>query len=192
MSTYVTAERRVLSFVAPTMQRIEDTERPRLTARKILIPMAAVVIAGIAAYLMLGVGTFWLPAESMEPNFMQNSRIVAWTAGGADRGDVVIYDKPEGISGATAALFHRVIGLGGETISFTDGQVFIDGELLNEPYLPPETVTPPADEVLIPDGHVFVMGDNRPSSADSRIFGPIPESLITHNHAWIWRNGGKG
>ena len=89
----------------------------------------------------------------------------------------------------------RVIGLAGETVEYrADGRVLIDGRVLNEPYLPKGTETtaggspnvPPGCRrpaggkpgCTIPAGHVFVMGDNRFASKDSRFFGPIEQSAV--------------
>jgi signal peptidase I len=94
-------------------------------------------------------------------------------------------------------LIKRVIGLPGETVSASGGRVYIDGRLLVEPYLPAGTYTGGIDgaasfaPVRVPPGKVFVMGDNRENSEDSRFFGPIPESTIIGRAIWrvwpIWR-----
>jgi signal peptidase I len=81
-------------------------------------------------------------------------------------------------------LIKRVIGLPGETVSARDNQIFIDKNdgagpvALDEPYLPEGTITNDFQGTPIPEGEVFVMGDNRDDSRDSRFFGPIPESDI--------------
>ena len=75
----------------------------------------------------------------------------------------------------------RVIGLPGEHIQINNGKVFINGELLEEPYLENETFTPEGGDyidVIVPESCIFVMGDNRDASMDSRSFGCIPISKI--------------
>ena len=68
-----------------------------------------------------------------------------------------------------------------------DGDVYIDGRLLREPYLPEQVDTDHFPAVRVPDGHVFVMGDNRGNSADSRVIGPIPiDSIIGRAIAVVW------
>ena len=101
------------------------------------------------------------------------------------RGEIVVLHPPvdEG-----RPYIKRVIGLPGEKLAIRDGSVWINGQRLNEPYLQGiATAWPGAlgqGEITIPDGQVFVMGDNRNNSTDSRVFGPIAiDQLI--GEAWI-------
>ena len=71
----------------------------------------------------------------------------------------------------------RVIGLGGETLTISSGRVYINDQLLEEPYAQGST-TPDAGPTLIPQGSCFVLGDNRQESEDSRIFGSVPADRI--------------
>jgi signal peptidase I len=75
-------------------------------------------------------------------------------------------------------LIKRVIALPGETVEGRSGHVYIDGRLLIEPYLPPDVVTETFAPTTVPDGQLWVMGDNRSDSEDSHIFGPITESSV--------------
>jgi signal peptidase I len=80
-----------------------------------------------------------------------------------------------------------VVGLPGETISGQDGYVVVDGRRLVEPYLADDVVTRDFQPVLVPEGHVFVMGDNRTNSQDSRVIGPIPiDTIVGRAVARIW------
>jgi signal peptidase I len=86
----------------------------------------------------------------------------------------------------------RVIALPGETIEMHDCTVFIDGRALDEPYLDPDVVTPDNcggdfEPVFVPEGKVFVMGDNRPGSQDSRMSGPVDhDDLVGRAFVVFW------
>ncbi len=79
---------------------------------------------------------------------------------------------------STSDYVKRVIGLPGHTVQGIAGSVYIDGHLLVEPYLPKATVTEPFGPVLVARGQLWVMGDNRGDSEDSRVFGTIPASSV--------------
>ncbi len=101
-----------------------------------------------------------------------------------ERGDIVVFDPP---TVSEKPYIKRVIGLPGETISIADGFVYIDGVKLNEPYIAggiTQCNRSKCDPVVVPEGAVYVLGDNRRNSSDSRIFGPIPVDNII-GKAWV-------
>ncbi len=100
------------------------------------------------------------------------------------RGDIVVFDPPVASS---KPYIKRIIGLPGETIEFRDGAVFIDGVMLDEPYIEngiTECARRDCEVVEIPEGHIFVMGDNRTNSSDSRVFGPVAIDSV-QGKAWV-------
>lgn len=118
--------------------------------------------------------------------------------GAPDRGDIVILDPSlaDRPVNSDEPYIKRVIGLPGETLQVRDGAVYINGEQLEEPYIA-EGITdcgePTCPEVQIPEGRVFVMGDNRQNSSDSRVFGTIPvEAVIGKAMFTYWPVGEIG
>ena len=111
--------------------------------------------------------------QSMEPNLHTNERLVieklSYRFHGPRRGDVVVLHDP---GGSPELLIKRVVGLPGERVTVADGRVFIDGVPLDEPYLAQGTQGGGRSWV-VPPLTVFVMGDNRSASRDSRTFGPV-------------------
>jgi len=135
---------------------------------------------------------FFIPSLSMAPTLEQGDRVLvnklAYRVGDVSRGDVVVFERPPSeTAGNIPDLIKRVIALPGESIVIKDNKVFVDGEPLDESYLPANplisTATTPlkcsdTDPCVVPPKKLWVMGDNRPDSKDSRFFGPIEESSI--------------
>jgi signal peptidase I len=89
------------------------------------------------------------------------------------RGDVVVWENEFG-AGPRQSVVHRVIGLGGDELTTVDGVVRRNGVPLDEPYLAPGTTTTGLGAITVPDGMMFVLGDRRESSFDSRRLGAVP------------------
>jgi signal peptidase I len=140
---------------------------------------------------------FWIPSGSMEPTLVSGDRVLVRKLGDTThpaRGDVGVFERPPTMKVELDQLIKRVIGLPGESIAFEDGKVFINGQPLDEPYLAAGTktvITTPdactrAQPCPVPAGHVWVMGDNRTNSHDSRYpdVGPVDETWIV-GHAFV-------
>jgi signal peptidase I len=104
------------------------------------------------------------------------------------RGDIVIFDPPATwVGGHGTPYIKRIVGLPGDTVTLSDGLVYVDGVALQEPYLyegQPTVATGPDSTWVVPPGQLFVMGDHREDSADSRVFGPIPRERVI-GRAWL-------
>ena len=116
---------------------------------------------------------------SMKPNLSYDQRVIVEKVTyrfthGPRRGDVVVIDIPE----EEKLLVKRAVALPGETIAVQNGQVFINGQPLEEPWAIRQGGMdyPPT---LVPPRHIFVLGDNRLVSRDSRFFGPVPVDHIS-------------
>ena len=177
----------------------------------ILIVIALVVAVLIKTFF---VQAFFIPSGSMIPTLQVDDRVMvnklSYAFGDPDRGDIVVFDSPfaaasddEAFVGAawraikeslgiqTALvpddLIKRVMALPGESIEIRDNSVLINGTKLDEPYLSPGVIVQDFGPQTIPEGMVFVMGDNRGSSHDSRKFGAIPQdSIVGRAFVLLW------
>lgn len=118
-------------------------------------------------------GIVIVPSESMMPTIGTGAICITWQlpfrinadAEEIERGDIVVF-KP---SGESIYYIKRVVGLPGDTLEFSEGQVYLNGNLLTEDYLPEGTETYSAiSKFVVPDDSLFLMGDNRSNSRDSR------------------------
>ena len=116
---------------------------------------------------------------SMAPELEPRDRIFVnkfgYRMSSVERGDVVVFWYPRDVQ---KSFIKRIIGLPGEQVEIRSGDVYVKGERLGEPYLgslPDETWHAPE---VVPEGHYFVLGDNRESSSDSRDWGSVPRENI--------------
>lgn len=110
------------------------------------------------------------------------------------RGDIVVFNPPTSwVQEKDTPFIKRVIGEGGDTVKIQDGQVLINGIVITEAYVysdvpggpPQETLaSPDQDTWVIPEGQLFLMGDHRSNSADSRVFGPVAVDQVI-GRAWL-------
>ena len=120
----------------------------------------------------------------MIPTLQINDRILVSKLNlaifGVKRGDIIVFRRPptDKVDPTIQDLVKRVIGLPGDTISAKNGVVYIDGQLLNEAYLPKNDPTYNLAPTKVPAGDYFMMGDNRTDSYDSRFFGAVAGSLF--------------
>jgi signal peptidase I len=162
---------------------LEERAKPtglRNVAEWVLIAGGALLVAFIIKTFLLQ--AFYIPSLSMAPTLKVNDRVLvnklSYDLHDVNRGDLVVFESPPNEGSQTKDLIKRVIGLPGETVESRDGQILINGQVLEEPYLEPDVTTGPLEKVTVPAEHLWVMGDNRANSRDSRFFGAIPESLV--------------
>lgn len=128
--------------------------------------------------------------QSMIPNFESGDYVltdkVSYRLGEPKRGDVVVFHAPSGANcpeGTGCDFIKRVVGLPGESIEVKNSQIFVNSEPLGEVYIPDEFQTEAGNftknhSVSLGSNQYFVVGDNRPHSSDSRVWGPIDKSMI--------------
>ncbi|HEV8116072.1 MAG TPA: signal peptidase I [Acidimicrobiales bacterium] len=189
----------------------------RLALDAAVLVVAIVVITTLLRTLVFQ--AFYIPSPSMAPQLEVQDRIVvsklSYRLHGVRRGDVIVFDNPDEVGpdedpGAlpsralrtvlegvnvvkptTTEYVKRVIGLPGERVAGRGGNLFVDDRRLVEPYLPAGLATDDFAEVTVPMGELFVLGDNRGSSFDSRRFGPIDRSSVVGRAVVkVWPLGG--
>jgi signal peptidase I len=140
----------------------------------------------IAALILVFIKPIVVQQSSMEPNFysgnyLLTSRQAYRLFGEPERGDVIVFHSELlDEDGKEKCLIKRIIGLPGETVEIIGGYVYINGEELDEPYVKEQGVSGEMAAVTVPEGELFVMGDNRAVSQDSRseAVGTISEDTI--------------
>ncbi len=153
----------------------------------VLLIVSALLIAILIKTFLFQ--AFYIPSESMVPTLEKDDRVLvnklSYKLHDVHRGDIVVFKAPPGTDPSVKDLVKRVIGLPGDVVGESDGRVTINGKPLDEKYLPLGVRTDCAafradcfPKGPIAKDHYWVMGDNRPSSKDSRYFGTIAKSDI--------------
>lgn len=144
------------------------------------------IAVAIAALILLFLKPIIVQQQSMEPNFhggdyLITSRQAYRLFGDPERGDVIVFKSELTTDdGEQKCLIKRIIGLPGDVVEIKGGYVYINGEEIDEPYVKEQGLSGEMEAVTVPDDELFVMGDNRGVSEDSRSprVGTISESTI--------------
>jgi len=174
----------------------EDLSMPRADRTPVgrwLVETALVILVAFA--LAQGLKTFVIqpyviPTGSMIPtiaigDYILAEKITYRFLHSPRTGDVVVFDDP---LKQHPQLIKRVIATAGQTVDIKDDHVYVDGTALQEPYTHGEPTKPGSVDLpmVVPQGQVWLMGDNRPNSGDSRYFGPRPVSRVHGRAFWTY------
>ncbi len=177
--------------------------RPNNTVRILSsLFFAVAIILGLSFGLRTFiVQPYQIPSGSMEntiiPGDMVFSEKITYWTNPIKAGEIVTFVSPVDIhleSEQPTTLIKRVVATGGQTVDIINGIVYVDGQALDESYVlgnsEPLPVHAPGVNIsypyTVPEGHLWVMGDNRELSKDSRYFGPVPESSVTGRAFFIY------
>ena len=180
-----------------------------------IVVVALGLALGIQAFL---VKPFRIPSESMVPTLTVNQRVlvdrVSFRFSEPSRGDIVVFKPPRGADENLCGVRHssesacpkptrersdtnfikRVVAVGGDRIKVIDGSVYLNGKRQRETFTRPDAqceICNLPEEITIPKGHYFMMGDNRGESADSREWGPVPKDWMIGNAFMTYWPPGK-
>ena len=152
------------------------------------------VIVGLLVVRHFALQVVTVSGESMEPTLRSGDRVlldkITFRTRAIERGDIVVVEPTTGSIDGTTNNVKRVIAFGGESVSIEGGKVFVNGVPLEEPYARGESASAACvhdNPCIVPDDHVFVMGDNRGGSMDSRDLGPIDDDdLVGRAFVVFW------
>jgi signal peptidase I len=170
-----------------TISRRSRRERRRDASKKggggvleflVILVVSFVLVFGFVRPFV--VEAFWIPSASMVPTLKYGDRVLVnkfiYRFTEPERGDVIVFKS---VQDDQQDLIKRVVGVPGDEVAVRGGRLFVNGERQREPYvnkkLPDRSFAAPT---TVPGNHVFVMGDNRANSQDSRVFGPVPKENI--------------
>ncbi len=162
---------------APVADRTRRTHVLREIVETVLLTAAIFLVVNAAT------GRFRIEGDSMEPNLHNGEYVlidkISYVLHPPERGDVVVFTPPNN----ERDYIKRVIGLPGDTVEVKSGQVYVNGVVLDEPYLK-NLIRTDMPARVVEESRYFVMGDNRNNSSDSRAFGTItPQSIV--GRAWL-------
>ena len=163
--------------------------RQKSLIRVIGEPLLVAVLLALAVRTVVRIHA--VPSDSMAPALQAGDRIAVTTLPGDEpvRGDVIVFRDPF-TPGQLSVK--RVVGLPGDLVETAEGRIRISGRPVTEPYgvAGSDLTIPPQ---VVPTGHLFVLGDNRPASYDSRHWGPLPSGLVTGRARMVlWHGGDRG
>lgn len=153
----------------------------RVVLEWVVVLVGAVLMALVLRQFIFQ--AFWIPSESMETTLEIRDRVLvnrlSYQWGDVGRGDIVVFERKPEETGEIRDLIKRVIGLPGETVEGRDNTIYIDGSRLDESYIAAENMSfSDFGPVLVPEDELFVMGNNRDQSFDSRFFGTVNEDRV--------------
>ena len=153
-----------------------------LMVREVVETVGLAVI--IFLIIRIGIQNYRIEGQSMEPNFHDGEYLIvnklAYRLGEYERGDVIVFKYPNDPS---KDYIKRVIGLPGDTVEIRGGELFVNDNQIEEPYLHMPNTRDEAPTV-VEAGHLYVMGDNRPASSDTRSWGQLGQNFVI-GQAWL-------
>jgi signal peptidase I len=184
MLTQRCTRRYILVIKIKIYETRNDLKRSHL-AREIVETIALTLI--IFLVIRFAIQSYRVEGVSMQPGLQSDQYVLvnkmAYLFHAPERGDVIVFHFPLDTS---KDFIKRVIGLPGDTISYTSTTVQVNGVVLNEPYISEKANPLGKNPFVVPPNEYFVMGDNRPASDDSRDWGYVPKDYIVGKAVMVY------
>ena len=165
---------------APPEPAPEKPSASRNIVEWVVILAGALLVAFIVKTFLFQ--AFFIPSPSMVPTLEVHDRVLvnklSYRMHEVRRGDLVVFERPANEPGTIRDLIKRVVAVEGDTIETRGDTLYVNDQPVREPYVKTSSIGSAVTRRTIPTDQVFVMGDNRNNSTDSRAFGPIPEDTI--------------
>lgn len=165
---------------------VEEAPQENWFALLVKETLETVVLAVVIFLLIrIGVQNYRIEGSSMEPNFQHGEYLLvnklAYRLGEYERGDVIVFKYP---GDTTKDYIKRVIGLPGDTVEIREGSLYVNGISVSEPYEIMPMNSYPTGPTVVEPGYLYVLGDNRPASSDTRDWGLLDQDLVI-GQAWL-------
>ena len=159
--------------------------REKPSATRSLVEWVGILVAALLVAFVVKtflIQAFFIPSPSMVPTLEVHDRVLvnklSYKLHDVNRGDVVVFERPPNDTGAIKDLIKRVVAVEGDTIESRGDTLYVNDQPVKEPYVKTSSMGNAVTRRTIAPNQVFVMGDNRTNSSDSRVFGPIDEDRI--------------
>lgn len=193
IALYVLTAARILVYFKPSL--ISNPLSRRNTNEFI----DSIVQAGVSALLLIHfiVRSYYIPSESMVPTLLIKDYILVnelqYRFARPARGDVAVFHPPDTYHGDKEDLIKRVVGIEGDKIAVINGRLYRNDEAVEESFTSEKLISGDFKETRVPPGHIFMMGDNRNNSYDSRFWGPVPyKNFVGKAEVIFWPPGRIG
>lgn len=184
--TSVDVDRLAPGPMQPQPAVLDDGPQENWLALLVKETLETIVLAVVIFLLIrIGIQNYRIEGSSMEPNFHDGEYLLvnklAYRLGEYERGDVIVFKYPNDPS---KDYIKRVVGLPGDTVEIRDGTLYVNGTPIQEPYPIMSMNGMPYAPTVVEPGYLYVLGDNRPASSDTRDWGLLNQDLVI-GKAWL-------